>query len=283
MSSKSLFPLPLRMSDTSITWNAYLAKGVPPSKRVFVGGNWKCNGTIKDVNALISALNLMTIPLTSEVVLAVPSIYLSLAKAQFRAEVAVSSQDASFFGNGAYTGETSAPMLADMGVRWTLVGHSERRIGFGFPGETSEVCAAKTKRALDAGVSVIFCIGESLAERESGKTLDVCAAQLKPLLALNLDSAVWRKSIVIAYEPVWAIGTGKVATPQQAEQTHLEIRQHLNNCALGAASKDVRIIYGGSVKGSNCKELIGGPNIDGFLVGGASLLPEFQDIIKCSV
>lgn len=268
------------MTD-NISWASYLARGVPPSKRVFVGGNWKCNGTVKDVDALIGKLNQMTIPVSSEVVVAVPSVYLATTKAQLKAEIVASSQDVGFFGNGAYTGETSAAMLADLGVRWTLVGHSERRIGFGFPGESSEVCAAKTKRALDAGVSVIFCIGESLAERESGKTLEVCAAQLKPLIDLKLDSALWTKKIVIAYEPVWAIGTGKVATPQQAEQTHLEIRQHLN-ASIGAASKDVRIIYGGSVKGSNCKELIGGPNIDGFLVGGASLLPEFQDIIKCS-
>ncbi len=183
-------------------------------------------------------------------------------------------------GFGAYTGEVSAQLLVDAGVRWTLTGHSERRVGFGGPGESSEVVAKKTAVAVQAGLSVIACIGEQLAERENGTTMDVCAAQLTPI-AQALKVADWKK-VVIAYEPVWAIGTGKVATPAQAEETHREIRAWIATHVSPFVAREVRIIYGGSVKGSNCKDLIACPNIDGFLVGGASLLPEFVNIIKCT-
>jgi triosephosphate isomerase len=181
-------------------------------------------------------------------------------------------------GFGAYTGEVSAELLKDAGIRWTLTGHSERRVGFGMPGETSEVVARKTAIAVQAGLSVIACIGESLADREAGTTMRVCAAQLAPL-AQALKEEEWKR-VVIAYEPVWAIGTGKVATPAQAEETHRDIRFWLAANVSPIVAKDVRIIYGGSVKGNNCRDLISCPNIDGFLVGGASLLPEFADIIK---
>jgi triosephosphate isomerase len=180
--------------------------------------------------------------------------------------------------NGAYTGEVSAAMLYDAGVRWTLTGHSERRVGFGFPGETNEVVGAKTAIAVKSGLQVIACIGEQLADRESGKTMQICAAQLAAI-ASCLTIEEWKK-VVIAYEPVWAIGTGKVATPEQAEDTHKDIRKWLYDNVSPEVANYVRILYGGSVKGSNCVDLICCPNIDGFLVGGASLLPEFVDIIK---
>lgn len=130
-------------------------------------------------------------------------------------------------------------------------------------------------------MSVILCIGEQLADREAGLTMDVCAAQLAPVTA-KLTEAQWGK-VVIAYEPVWAIGTGKVATTEQAEETHSQIRAWIASNVSSKVAKEVRILYGGSVKGSNCRALIACPNIDGFLVGGASLLPEFVDIIKVLV
>jgi triosephosphate isomerase len=157
-------------------------------------------------------------------------------------------------------------------------GHSERRVGFSYPGEPSEVVGVKTRLALEGGMSVSVCIGEQLAEREAGVTMDVCAAQLA-CVASKLTEAQWH-DVVVAYEPVWAIGTGKVATVEQAEETHSQIRAWIAKNVSASVAKDVRIIYGGSVKGNNCKALIECPNIDGFLVGGASLLPEFVDIIK---
>lgn len=184
-------------------------------------------------------------------------------------------------GFGAYTGEISAQMLLDSGVQWTLTGHSERRIGFGIPGETNELVGRKTAVAVQAGMSVIACIGEQLADRENGTTMEVCSAQLAAISA-QLQPEDWAK-VVIAYEPVWAIGTGKVATPEQAEETHRQIREWVAAHVSAEVAAAVRIVYGGSVKGSNCRALIACPNIDGFLVGGASLLPEFADIIKVSV
>ncbi len=183
-------------------------------------------------------------------------------------------------GFGAYTGEISAQMLLDSGIRWTLTGHSERRVGFGIPGETNDLVGRKTAVAVQAGMSVIACIGEQLADRENGTTMDVCSAQLAAI-ASQLRHEDWA-NIVIAYEPVWAIGTGKVATPEQAEETHRQIREWVAANVSSEVAESVRIIYGGSVKGSNCKTLISCANIDGFLVGGASLLPEFVDIIKVS-
>lgn len=169
-------------------------------------------------------------------------------------------------------------MLADAGVKWTLTGHSERRVGFGFPGETSEVVGKKTAIAIAAGLSVIACIGEQLSDREAGITMTVCAEQLAAI-ASHIAEKDWEK-VVVAYEPVWAIGTGKVATPAQAEETHANIREWIAANVSKSVAQNIRIIYGGSVKGNNCGTLISCPNIDGFLVGGASLLPEFADIIK---
>lgn len=181
-------------------------------------------------------------------------------------------------GFGAYTGELSADLLLDAGIKWTLTGHSERRVGFGLPGESSEIVGKKTAIALQKGMSVIACIGEQLADREAGITMKVCSEQLSAI-AKELKESDWKK-VVIAYEPVWAIGTGKVATPEQAEETHAQIREWMATNVSTTVAKEVRIIYGGSVKGSNCRELMNCPNIDGFLVGGASLKPEFVEIIK---
>jgi triosephosphate isomerase (TIM) len=183
-------------------------------------------------------------------------------------------------GVGAYTGEISGELLADFGVRWTLTGHSERRQGFGMAGESNELVGRKTAAAVRAGLQVIACIGEQLSERENGLTMEVCAAQLAAI-AKELRAEDWQK-VALAYEPVWAIGTGKVATPAQAEETHAQIRLWLREHVSEEVAQRTRVVYGGSVKASNCAALIACPNIDGFLVGGASLLPEFVDIMHVS-
>lgn len=170
--------------------------------------------------------------------------------------------------------------LNDIGVNWAVIGHSERRVGFGYPGETNEVVGRKVKTSVSNSVKAIACIGEQLADRESGQTLSVVSAQLAAI-ASQLSPADWAH-VVVAYEPVWAIGTGKVATPEQAEETHAQIRDWIKDHVSAEVAAEIRIIYGGSVKGSNAISLLAGPNIDGFLVGGASLLPEFVDIIKVS-
>lgn len=217
----------------------------------------------------------------SEVVIGVPAIHLSYAKANFRSEIAACAEDVAFTtGYGAFTGEMTADMLADSNIQWTLTGHSERRVGFGFPGETSQVVGVKTKNAVDQGLHVMACIGEQLADREAGTTMDVCAEQLSAIKAA-LETGDW-KSVVIAYEPVWAIGTGKVATPEQVQETHAEIRTWLADNVGADVADSTRIVYGGSVSGASCNELYAQPDINGFLVGGASLKPEFVDIINCT-
>lgn len=263
-------------------WATYLTRGPPPLKRMLIGGNWKCNGTVAEINAMVEKLNAGgRFPQTSEVVIAVPSLHLSYVKGIMRSDIAISAQDVGLNkGFGAYTGEVSGALLVDAGFKWCLTGHSERRVGFGFPGETNEVVGRKTAAALATGLSVIACIGEMLSDRESGQTMDVCAAQLAAIAAC-LTIQDWKK-VVIAYEPVWAIGTGKVATPEQAETTHSEIRAWIAANVSPAVARAVRIIYGGSVSGASCDALIAQPNIDGFLVGGASLKPEFVKIIKCT-
>ena len=260
-------------------WSNYLAFGT--SKKAIIAANWKCNCTTSEVDTIVQTLNSSgPFPLESEVVVACPSIHLKKCQGSFRNDVNVASQDVGINGMGAYTGELSAEMLVDSGVTWCLTGHSERRVGFGFPGETSDVVADKTKRAIDKGMKVIVCIGEKLEERESGNTMNVCSSQLEPVVA-KLAENDWR-NVVIAYEPVWAIGTGKTATPGMAEETHAAIRKWIAEKVNNYVARSVRIVYGGPAKKANCHALIQMPNIDGFLVGGASLKPEFYDIICCT-
>lgn len=252
------------------------------TRRALIGGNWKCNGTVAQVKSLVETLNNAgEFPASSEVVIAVPAIHLKTCKETFREDIAVASQDVGFKnGYGAMTGEMSAAMLVDSGIKWTLTGHSERRVGFGYPGETSAVVGVKTKNAVDAGMSVMACIGEQLADRQNGTTMDVCAEQLKAIKDV-LTEADWKK-VVIAYEPVWAIGTGVTASPQQAQETHAQIREWLAKNVSATVADETRIIYGGSATGSNCAELYAQPDINGFLVGGASLKEEFVKIINCT-
>lgn len=251
-------------------------------KKMVIGGNWKCNGTVEQMKKIIGCINAGgDFPVSSEVVIAVPSIHIVKAMDMFRSDVSVAAEDCGLNpGFGAYTGEVSPKLLVDAGVTWTLTGHSERRVGFGIPGETNELVGKKTAAAVKEGMFVMACIGEQLVERENGITMVVCAAQLAAI-AKELSVEDWAK-VVIAYEPVWAIGTGLVATPEQAEQTHKECRDWISTHVSPEVAEAVRIVYGGSVNGGNCGKLISCPNIDGFLVGGASLKPEFVDIIKCT-
>jgi triosephosphate isomerase (TIM) len=175
--------------------------------------------------------------------------------------------------NGAFTGEISVSQLKDSGIAWTILGHSERRT---ILKESDETVAAKTKYATENSVGVIWCCGESLADREAGKTIAVVTAQLAALKAQISD---WSK-IVIAYEPIWAIGTGKVATTEQAQEAHAAIREWLRKEVGDKVADETRILYGGSVTEKNCGDLSKQPDIDGFLVGGASLKPAFVDIIN---
>jgi len=203
-------------------------------------------------------------------VIAPPALYLQLAVDSLTKEgVAVSAQNVYDKPNGAFTGEISVSQLKDSGVHWTILGHSERRT---LLGESDEFVASKSKYAIDNGISVIWCCGESLQEREAGQTIAVIEKQLAALAA-KLTPEDW-KSVVIAYEPIWAIGTGKVATVEQAQEVHEAIRKWLAANVNQTVADETRILYGGSVNAKNCKDLAKQQDIDGFLVGGASLKPE---------
>jgi len=209
-----------------------------------------------------------------DVVVAPPALHLSYAISIIRKDIGVSAQNCYKAASGAFTGEISPEMIKDVGAEWVILGHSERR---NVLGESSELVAEKVGKALEAGLSIILCCGEKLDERKDGKTLEVVISQLKPCLG-KIKS--WNK-VVIAYEPVWAIGTGQVATPLQAQETQADIRKWLHGEVGAHVADAVRILYGGSVKGANSEELAAQPDIDGFLVGGASLDgPDFLKIIN---
>jgi len=201
----------------------------------------------------------------------VPS--LAQVRAGLRGDVKVASQDLNEAGSGAYTGDLAPAMIKDSGLDVAIVGHSERRAG---RGETNDVVGLKTKAGIDAGLQVIACIGETLEQREAGQTLDVLTEQLAGIAKHVSD---WT-NVVVAYEPVWAIGTGVVATPEQAQEVHAGLRQYLATNVSQQVSDSLRILYGGSVTASNASELAALPDVDGFLVGGASLKPEFVDIVN---
>lgn len=198
-----------------------------------------------------------------------------MAKVMVQDNVKVSAQNISVHGTGAFTGEIAAEQLVDFGVEWTLIGHSERRTLFH---EDNETVGKKVANAQEVGLNVILCIGETLEQRESNSTNDVLKEQLDATKAHIKD---WSK-IVVAYEPVWAIGTGKVASPEQAQETHHYIRSWLSENVSEETAKATRIIYGGSVNEKNCKDLIGQADLDGFLVGGASLKAEFANIVSAA-
>ncbi|TPX12141.1 uncharacterized protein E0L32_007256 [Thyridium curvatum] len=246
------------------------------ARKFFVGGNFKMNGTIESIKAIVKNLNEAKLDSNVETVIAPPSLYLLLVRDQLRPEIEVAAQNVYDQPNGAFTGEISVSQLKDSNITWTILGHSERRT---ILRESDEVVSNKTKYAVDNGVGVIWCCGESLEEREAGKTIDVITNQLAALKAKIGND--WSK-IVIAYEPIWAIGTGKVATTEQAQEVHAAIRSWLKTNVNDQTAEATRILYGGSVNEKNCKDLSKQPDIDGFLVGGASLKPAFVDIINCN-
>jgi triosephosphate isomerase len=240
------------------------------SRRKIVAGNWKMNLDRRQARDLTAAVVARRGEAPAvELVLCPPSAYLETVAAGLAAagaSVGLGGQNAHDKPSGAFTGEVSPAMLVDLGCRYVILGHSERRT---LCGETDAAVNAKTKAALAAGLTPIVCVGETLEEREAGRTDSVVTAQVSGSLA-GIPAADLEK-LVVAYEPVWAIGTGKVATPQQAQEVHALIRRLLTGLASPAVAGAVRIQYGGSVKPDNAADLAAQPDIDGALVGGASL------------
>jgi triosephosphate isomerase (TIM) len=235
-------------------------------RRPFVAGNWKLNGSRSANRQLLDSLLLGQIPTSVDVAVCPPFVYLGDAVARTAGTtVAVGAQNLALHDSGAFTGEVSASMLRDIGCSHVIIGHSERRTLFD---ETDADTAVKLGRALAAGLVPILCVGETLAQREAGATDAVVTRQLDAVLAVHSPSVL--RTAIVAYEPVWAIGTGQTATPEQAQEVHARIRGRLAqaDATMGSA---VRILYGGSVKSSNARELFSMPDIDGGLIGGASL------------
>jgi len=249
-------------------------------RKFFVGGNWKLNGTKAANAALIKELNAGDIPSSVEVVVSPPSIYIDQVVGSVdSAKIAVSVQNIHSESKGAFTGEISAEQALDSGARFAILGHSERRDIFG---ESDALIAKKVVHSLSVGLAVIFCLGEHLKEREDGTTIEVVYRQLKAVTdSLKSSPPEVYNNLVIAYEPVWAIGTGKTASPQQAQDVHEQLRKLLAENVDQTTASKTRIIYGGSVNAQNATELAKQPDIDGFLVGGASLKSaDFLTIIK---
>lgn len=246
-------------------------------RRPFIAGNWKMNLDMASAVALAEEVAAAAEKVDGvDMAVCPPSVYLApVRKALDGSKVGLGAQDAYHEPKGAFTGEISTAMLCDLGCTYVILGHSERRHVLG---ETDEMVNKKVLAALEAGLLPIVCVGELLDEREAGKTLDVIRGQLDGSLAGLSAEQMLR--IVIAYEPVWAIGTGKVATPQQAEEVHLDLRKILEERYNTEVADTVRIQYGGSVKPDNAADLLAQPNIDGALVGGASLKVElFMGIV----
>ena len=234
---------------------------------MIIAGNWKMNMDRASASALVEALSAEMQPLTAhlEMIVFPPAVLIDSAVNAATNTLAVGGQDCHFKANGAHTGDISAVMLADAGCQWVLVGHSERRSDHG---ETNAMVAAKAEAALAAGLKVMICVGETLEERESGQAKDVVAAQVLGSLPQDLPS----NRFALAYEPVWAIGTGKVASPQDVDDMHNHLREILVQSSPDFEKVD--ILYGGSVKPDNAADLLALPNVGGVLVGGASLKVE---------
>lgn len=241
----------------------------------FVGGNFKMNGTQKSIRAIVGALNDAQLDKNAEVVIAPPSIYLLPAREHLREDVQVAAQNVFDKPSGAFTGEISIEQLKDANVQWVILGHSERRT---ILQESDEFVASKVGHSLTGGIKVIFCCGDTLEQYEAGKTDEIVTHQVGAVCDKVKDFT----NVVIAYEPIYAIGTGKAATPETAQKTHSAIRSFLKG-RIGADADKVRIIYGGSVNAANCADYASCPDVDGFLVGGASLKPEFTKICNAKI
>ncbi|AVP59131.1 triose-phosphate isomerase [Pulveribacter suum] len=244
------------------------------AKHKLIAGNWKMNGGLAANEALLQALRTGLQgqdDAACAIAVAVPAPYLAQVHSLVQGTaIRLAAQDVSQHDSGAYTGETSAAMLREFGTRYVLVGHSERRQ---YHGESDALVAAKAQKALAAGITPIVCVGETLAEREAGQTMDVVRRQLAAVVQANGHCI---SEIVVAYEPVWAIGTGRTATPQQAQEVHAVLRAQLA-AATGQAAR-VPLLYGGSMNAANAAELLAQADIDGGLVGGASL--KAQDFLQ---
>ncbi|KAF9551334.1 triosephosphate isomerase [Mortierella hygrophila] len=240
-------------------------------RKFIVGGNFKLNGSQSSLETLVEGLNQGTLDSNVEIVVSPPFVYLDQVRKAVRKDVAVAGQNCYSKSSGAFTGEVAPEMLKDIGIEWVILGHSERREIFK---ETDDEIGLKVAHALKAGLKVMACIGEKLEEREADKTTEVVVRQLAAIAKHVTD---WT-NVVIAYEPVWAIGTGKVATPDQAQEVHKNIRAWLKENVSAEVAEATRIMYGGSVNGGNAATLAKEEDIDGFLVGGASLKPEFVTI-----
>lgn len=246
------------------------------AKKKLIAGNWKMNGSLAANDALVRAIVKGLAEDACQVAVCVPAPYLAQVQ-MLRAGSALElgAQDVSQHAEGAYTGEVSAAMLREFGVRFCIVGHSERRQ---YHGESDALVAEKAKAALACGITPIVCVGETLAEREAGRTEEVVKRQLAAVIHANGHCI---SEIVVAYEPVWAIGTGRTATPEQAQQVHAVLRAQLK--AATPHADRVHILYGGSMNAANAASLLACPDIDGGLVGGASLkAPEFLQIIAAA-
>lgn len=239
-------------------------------RKPLVAGNWKMNGSIESIKVLLDGIKAGVGEVANaELAVCAPAIYIPLVQEQLNgSDVGWGSQDVSVHESGAYTGETATSMLHDYGCKYAIVGHSERRT---YHGETDEVVADKVETARKAGLVPIFCIGETLEEREQGITEDVVARQIDAVI--NKYGVEALGDSVVAYEPVWAIGTGKTATPEQAQDVHAFIRGRIAASSADVADK-IRILYGGSMKPGNAAELMAKADIDGGLIGGASLQAE---------
>lgn len=236
-------------------------------RKPIIAGNWKMNNTASEGVALVNALKPLVKNADCEVVVCVPAIDIpAVSEALKGSNIALGAQNVHFEIKGAFTGEISANMLKEYGVKYVIIGHSERRQYFG---ETDETVNKRTLTALNAGLTPIVCVGESLEERETGKTESVLDKQLTDGLK-GIENIA---DIVIAYEPVWAIGTGKTATSEQANETIGYIRKKIGELFCPKCAEKLRIQYGGSMNAGNCKELMAMPEIDGGLIGGASLKP----------
>jgi triosephosphate isomerase len=243
-------------------------------RRPFIAGNWKMNMTAESGTALIKELRPLVKGAKCDVALCVPAILIpTMVKAAKGSRIKIGAQNMHWEEKGAYTGEISAPMLKEYGVKYVIIGHSERRQYFG---ETDETVNKRTLAVLKNDMTPIVCVGETLEEREGGKTNEVLDRQL----SVGLHGIEDITKVVIAYEPVWAIGTGKTATDDQAQDTIKYIRKKLAQLFSRKEANRVKIQYGGSMNAKNCKGLMAQPDIDGGLIGGASLKTDFATIVN---
>ena len=242
-----------------------------------VGGNWKCNPEkTSDLEGLVANINACDTS-ACEVYVCPSNMHVGMLKDSFTNGAKIAPQNCNFVGTGAYTGEMAVEQMKDMGIEWVLLGHSERRGEFGITHvESNKLLAEKLAYLQSNGMKCAFCIGEPLSVREKGNeaVVDYCAEQLKDIKGM-LDPA----TVVIAYEPVWSIGTGVTASPEQAQETHAGIRKWIADNVSKDVAEGIRIQYGGSANAANAPDLSACPDIDGFLVGGASMKAEFVDIV----